>query len=313
MLPQYRNPVYDGYFADPFILRAADGYYAYGTGSVLDNGLVFEILRSRDLTSWESIGAALEPVSPELGTTYWAPEVACIDGVYWLYYSVGVEDAGHQIRVASASSPGGPFLDAGVNLTPGEIFAIDPHPFRDDDGSWYLYFARDVLDGERVGTQLAADVLESPTSLRGDTTSVLCATADWQLYQRDRLMYGKTCDWYTLEGPAVVRRDGRYYCIYSGGSWQGPGYGVSWASADHPLGPWQQPDPEARLLETVPGRVIGPGHSNVASTPDGDDVIVYHAWEPTLSKRQMFIDELRWTSAGPQIDGAAHRAPARQG
>lgn len=313
MLPEYRNPVYDGYFADPFILRTGDGYYAYGTGSVFDNGVVFEILHSRDLISWESIGGALQPVSPDLGTTYWAPEVVSINGVYWLYYSVGTEDVGHQIRVASAYSPAGPFVDRGVNLTPHERFAIDPHPFRDLDGTWYLYYARDVLDGERVGTQLAVDVLEKPASLRGEATSVLCATADWQLYQRDRLMYGKTRDWYTLEGPAVVRRNGRYYCIYSGGSWKGSGYGVSWAVADHPLGPWEQPDPEARLLQTVPGAAIGPGHSNVVTTPDGGDILVYHAWEPTLTRRQMFIDELAWTAAGPTTPRSAQSAPRTKG
>lgn len=299
MVAKYRNPVYDGYFADPFILRTSEGYFAYGTGRIVD-GLVFEVLHSPDLVAWRSLGGALEPVSAQLGTTYWAPEVACINGIYWLYYSVGVEDAGHQLRVASASSPLGPFIDRGVNLTPDEMFAIDPHPFHDIDGTWYLYYARDVLDGERVGTQLAADVLQSPTSLRGDARPVLCATAEWQLYERNRLMYGKTYDWYTLEGPAVVRRNGRYYCIYSGGSWKGAGYGVSWASAEHPLGPWQQPDPEARLLETVPGRLIGPGHSNVATTPEGEDIIVYHAWDASLTRRQMYLDPLTWTSAGPE-------------
>ena len=37
-------------------------------------------------------------------------------------------------------------------------------------------------------------------------------------------MYGATYDWHTLEGPAVRRRDGTYYCFYSGGSWLTEGY-----------------------------------------------------------------------------------------
>lgn len=71
---------------------------------------------------------------------------------FWLYYSVGFEDRGHHLRVAVSRSPTGPFIDQGVNLSPTERFAIDASPFRDDDGTWYLFHARDVLEGDRVGT-----------------------------------------------------------------------------------------------------------------------------------------------------------------
>ena len=61
----YRNPVYDGYFADPFVLRAGERYLAYGTGSIVD-GLVFEVLESTDLASWRRIGGALQPLPPQM-------------------------------------------------------------------------------------------------------------------------------------------------------------------------------------------------------------------------------------------------------
>ena len=61
MPPRYRNPVHDGYFADPFVLRTESGYVAYGTGGVVD-GRVFEVLRSDDLVSWRRAGGALEPL-----------------------------------------------------------------------------------------------------------------------------------------------------------------------------------------------------------------------------------------------------------
>ena len=47
-----------------------------------------------------------------------------------------------------------------------ELFAIDPHPFH-DDGRWYLYYARDVLDADRVGTHLAVAELSDMTALAG--------------------------------------------------------------------------------------------------------------------------------------------------
>ena len=92
-----------------------------------------------------------------------------------------------------------------------------------------------MLDVERAGTQLAVDVLTTMTSLAGSAQDVLGASADWQIYQRDREMYGSTYDWHTLEGPSVRLHEGTYYCLYSGGSWQTEGYAVSWARASSPL------------------------------------------------------------------------------
>ena len=180
---EYCNPVHDGYFADPFVMRTDDGYVAIGTGRSVD-GKVFEVLRSPDLVHWRSVGGALVPPSG-LGTDFWAPEVAHADGRWWMYYSVGTGDAGHHLRVAVADDPVGPYRDLDVNLTPDERFAIDPHPFQDRDGVWWLYFARDVLEGERVGTMLAVRRLQGMSALTGPTIGVLEASADWQIYQRD--------------------------------------------------------------------------------------------------------------------------------
>jgi arabinan endo-1,5-alpha-L-arabinosidase len=299
----YRNPVYDGYFADPFVLRTEDRYVAYGTGSAVE-GRVFEILVSPDLVTWTSAGGALLPLPPEHGTDYWAPEVAEAEGRFWMYYSVGHGHAAHHLRVAAADTPLGPFVDAGVNLTPDERFAIDPHPFRDRDGSWYLYYARDVLEGERVGTSLAVAPMPSMTSLAGRGRSVLAPSADWQIFERQRSMYGRVYDWHTLEGPTVRAHDGAYYCVYSGGSFLGEGYGVAWARADSPLGPWTEPaDGSNRLLATVPGHVRGPGHNSIVTTFGGSDVLVYHAWDEAGEKRQMCIDPLLWQADGPTTPG----------
>ena len=299
----YRNPVYDGYFADPFVLRWEGRYVAYGTGSSVD-GRLFEVLESPDLANWTRVGGAMDPIAAELGTDCWAPEVVEADGRFWLYYSVGHGDVGHHLRVAIADHPYGPFVDVGVDLTPHERFAIDPHPFRDADGTWYLFYARDVLNASRVGTQIAVDALTSMTALRGEARTVLEASADWQLYQAQRQMYGSTYDWYTLEGPAVRHHGGTYYCLYSGGSWQTEGYAVAWASAPSPLGPWTEPRPvTGRLLAAVPGHVRGPGHNCIVTTYGGTDVLVYHAWDDTTTKRMMCIDPVEWRADGPHTSG----------
>lgn len=301
--PTYTNPVYPRYFADPFVLDHDRVYYAFGTGEGATAGRAFEVLRSDDLVNWTSLGGALELLASD-ATDYWAPEVAFEGGEFFMYYSAGIGDKGHQVRVATSRAPEGPYRDAGAVLTPQDPFTIDAHPFRDDDGQWYLYYARDFLEGERVGTALSVDRLTSMTSLAGDPRPVLRATADWQIFRYNRAMYGNTYDWYTLEGPFVRKRGGLYYCLYSGGAWEEPNYGVSYGVAEHPLGPFREPPHDGpSLLRSIPGRVVGPGHNSVVTGPDGEDYLVYHAWDPEKTGRRMCIDRLAWTPDGPRTSG----------
>jgi beta-xylosidase len=298
----FTNPVHLGSFADPFVLDHDGWYYAYGTDTLTESPRAFEVLRSKDLVTWDSLGRCLGDLE-RTSRDYWAPEVALHDGLFHLYYSVGVEDREHSIRVATATRPEGPFTDTGRILTPHERFAIDAHPFRDENGDWYLFYARDVLEGDRVGTSLAVDRLVDMVTLAGDPVPVLRATSDWQLFKSQRPMYGKVLDWYTLEGPFVVRRGGRLWCFYSGGAWTGAGYGVSYAVADTPLGPWTEPEPGPAVMRSRPGALEGPGHNSIAVGPDGQDYLVYHAWDADHTARRMCIDRLDWTPSGPRTNG----------
>lgn len=298
----YRNPVYPATFADPFVLRHEDWFYAYGTNERAESAWAFEVLRSRDLVTWSSLGRSLR-VRGGSARDHWAPEVAHADGRFWMYYSVGDEDRDHRLRVAVADHPAGPFEDLDVELTPHERFAIDASPFRDDAGDWWLFYARDVLEGDRPGTSLAVDRLVGMDRLAGSPTTILRATGDWQRFRRDRPMYGGTYDWHTLEGPFVVGRHGRLWCTYSGGAWTGAGYGVSYAVADHPLGPWTEPLPGPTLLQTRRGIIEGPGHSSIVVGADDEDYLVYHAWDRDHTARRMCIDRLTWGPDGPATAG----------
>src|SRR5204863_4948749 len=126
--------------------------------------------------------ALLRP-DPALGTHFWAPEVAFAENKFWLYYSVGFAEQNHQLRVATSDTPLGPFQDFGrALLDPARCsFAIDAHPFRDDDGQWYLFFAQDFLDcadGVRPGTALSVAPLKSMTELGGEPRVILRARHD---------------------------------------------------------------------------------------------------------------------------------------
>ncbi len=318
----YTNPVYPEYFADPFVWRTDGGYYAIGTGHDEARGVVtaahaptiFPLLYSVDLIAWTPVGRALIRPDPKCGTTFWAPEVVRAQGQWWLYYSAGFEDRQHHLRVASSDRPSGPYVDCGALTRVDECpFAIDPHAFQDDDGRWYLFHSRDFLNAvdergrtARAGTALVVYPLESMTQLAVDGVTVARAHYDWQRFRKDRPMYGATYDWHTLEGPCLVKHQDRYYCLYSGGCWQTDTYGVDYVVGESVLGPYSDEGAAhgARLLRTVPDRLIGPGHCSVVTAPDDEHLyIVYHAWDRAMTARRMCIDPLRISELGIECSG----------
>lgn len=315
----YTNPVYPEYFADPFVWQYQGMYYAIGTGPAeaagevdeLHQRRVFPLLQSKDLVQWQSAGNALLRPNPALGDNFWAPEVAYHEGTFYLYYSVGHGDKNHQLRVATSAEPLGPYEDVKQPLIELESckFAIDPSPFQDDDGQWYLFYAQDFLDtepGVRAGTALVVDRLLTMTTLAGEPRVVLRARHDWQRFLADRPMYGGIYDWHTLEGPCVRKHGDRYYCFYSGGRWETESYGVDYGVADHVLGPYSDTGNEQgpRVLRSHPGSVLGPGHNSIAVHPDhSTEYLVYHAWDLAMTARRMFIDRLLWTAEGPRCYG----------
>lgn len=316
----HANPAYAGYFADPFVWKSHDTYYAIGTGASEAAGepigKIFPILQSTDFFTWQFASSAMIRPEHGLGSNFWAPEVAHADGTFYLYYSVGHGDKNHQLRVATSDSAQGPYHDSGKALIDPATcpFAIDAHPFQDDDGQWYLFYATDFLDTPaeaRAGTALKVARMKSMTELADAGLVVLRARSDWQRFQSNRAMYGRAWDWHTLEGPCVRKHGGRYYCFYSAGRWENESYGVDYGVAEHVMGPYSDKGNESgpRVLRTIPGSVIGPGHNSIVVGPDAEtEYIVYHAWDKEMKERQMFIDKLIWTNDGPRCEGPTRGA-----
>ncbi len=307
------KPVLDDYFADPFVWEFNGEFLAVGTGEREAHGdpseLIFPVLRSPDLKNWQRCSRALLRPNPSLGTHFWAPEVAHHQDKFFLYYSVGFEDRNHQIRVATSDRPTGPFQDVGRALVdPANCpFAIDAHPYRDDDGKWYLFYARDFLDCDanvRAGTALMVAPMKSMVELDHEGRVILRASRDWQRFERGRCIHGGIYDWHTLEGPFVRKHGARYYCFYSGGCWETESYGVDYGIAESIMGPYSDGGNECgpRVLHTLRGELLGPGHNSIVRARDGAEWIVYHAWDPSMTARRMFIDRLNWTAAGPRCE-----------
>ncbi len=303
------NPFWPSSFADPFVLKVRGRYYAYATehaGHPPDGSQVFPILTSTDLVSWQEVGKAL----PTLGQPYffyWAPEVTVYNDQFLLYYAVHTEEFKSGIRVAVADRPEGPFIDTGHDLTSSIVpWAIDPHVFRDQDGQWYLYMTIEYLEPSTgfIGSGNAVDRLLNPFTLQGNITRVTPPSQAWQLFEAQRESKGGI-DWYTVEGPTVVRHRKRYYEMYSGGCFYRDNYAVSYATSATPMGPgglhdtswhdWQGTEDHILLLHGDREHLISPGHNSFVLGPNNvDQYIAYHALQPDMIERRPCLDRLFW-------------------
>jgi GH43 family beta-xylosidase len=304
-LVTYLNPVYPKSFPDPFVLKFKGEYFAYSTGFAAD-GNVFSVVRSNDLVHWTEVGGAMKPLEPS-PPYYWAPEVTYDNGKFYLYYSVGNETL-MEIRVAVSDWPDGGFVDSGRRLT-NEDFAIDAHVFIDDDGSKYLFYATDFLDYTHIGTGTVVDRMLDWFTLEGKPRPVTRAKYDWQVYDPNRKEKGGV-RWHTVEGPAVLRRKGLYYEMFSGGNWQDTSYGVSFAVSSEIQNPdeWTQFSDGTKvlpILRTLGDTVVGPGHNCIVRGPNNRELYcVYHRWID--GNRVMAIDRLDFAGERMFIVGASH-------
>jgi hypothetical protein len=168
-----------------------------------------------------------------------------------------------------------------------------------DDGVWHLFYATDFLDHTHIGTGTMRDRLLDPFTPAGQPTPVTRPRYDWHVYDPRRAEKGGV-RWHTIEGSFVIERKGRFYQMFSGGNWQNPTYGVSYAVADaiDQAGEWEQVcdgDRVLPILRTIPGEVIGPGHNSAVRGPDNvQPYCVYHRWRPDGSARVLAIDPLDW-------------------
>jgi GH43 family beta-xylosidase len=86
---------------------------------------------------------------------------------------------------------------------------------------------------------------------------------------------------------------------------------VDYAIADHVLGPYSGAGGEngPRILKTVPGKVVGPGHNSIVDGPDGSsEYIAYHAWDIGRQARRLCIDPLVWDAGVPRCPGPSWSA-----
>ena len=225
---------------------------------------VFYTFSSPDLKHWSKSAQPIfqfkdAPWIAANGRDYngaWAPSIAKKDGRYYLYYSVGPQNAQGPARigVAVGATPQGPFKDNGKALITGEkgFEAIDPMVFRDPQSGQYFLYAGGSAGSKLRVWEMAPDMVNLAREIPVDNPPQF------------------------TEGAFMHFANGRYYLSYSHGFYGGASYSVHYATSDSPTGPWQYRGPILRSDLTRKG----PGHhSFVRDARDGQWYIVYHRWQ----------------------------------
>lgn len=245
--------------ADPFVTLFGDTYYAYGTGGAnVKNG--FECFTSTDLKTWKSQGQALSPDDSYGTWGFWAPEVYYRekDKKYYMFYSTE-----EHICVATSDSPTGPFKQKKKQPIWDEK-SIDTSLFVDTDGTPYLFLVR-FTGGNVIWS---AELTDDWASIKPETlTECIRATDPWEL--------AKDVPACVAEGPSVMKVGDTYYLFYSCNHYQSKQYGVGYATADSPRGPWRKAHSNP-ILQGGENQ-YGTGHGAPFIDRDGNLRYVYHA------------------------------------
>ncbi len=303
-------------------------YYAYGTGKG------FPVLHSHDLFHWRSVGRALSQrpswVVHRSNWDPWGPSVlqtsrpcpgARSGPCFILYYASASKgsvpgNTRHPlcIGVATSAHPGGPFSDRGIlqelapaqGSLPGLPFGcgdaggytnIDPAPFVDRDGRAYLYFS----------TSHACASPPPSLCVSRPTISVVRLSANLlhAAGPREPLFSGTPGTWEqapwgpVVEGPWMVHRGPTYFLFYSGGAYNRR-YGMGYATASSPMGPFTKSAANPILKDS--SHVLSTGGGSVVTGASRVTWMAY-AGRPNRFKasRELFIAALAWTGGHPSM------------
>lgn len=263
---------------DPTVIYHGGKYYLYPTG---DNHS-YDVYISNDLVHWTKGPKVFR--SSERGV--WAPDVffSNDDGMFYLYYTVN-----GRIGVATADRPDGVFRDRGSLISNG----IDAHLFRDDDGSYFLYYAR------YPDFAIFVQPMESPLMKKGAAVQLISPSEAWEKK-----------DVPVTEAPWMIRHQGVYYLLYSGGSADSENYAIGYATATHPLGPFIKY--RGNPIIRKGGGIFGPGHVSVIPDQAGKLWMVYHQQKDETRgwNRIICIDPL-WFDGKGVLHGKASRLTPR--
>jgi hypothetical protein len=328
----YRNPVYRGSFADPFVLRVGRTFFAYGT-NVFDGGRQTNVpvLMSPDLVQWDR--APVEALPDDgLGSwvdrsaargRIWAPAAlarSASDGTpyYVLYYTAPHRRDGvtrQCIGTATSGSPVGPFDDDrdrplvcqvhhGGSIDPSVAYV--PGTTGPNRPAFLVWKSDEIALQNGSDASLWARALgPDGRSFTGSARVLLTANPRWFAWER---AFGGG----QIEGPSVAhdRARNRFTLFYSAGPYDSPAYAMGYASCTNDGGlPGRCYRPETAergpWVRSVAG-AYGPGGQEVFRGR-GHWWFAYHAYSSAVERSGASLSTER------PYDPATVRAPGGDG
>lgn len=281
--------------ADPFILHHEGWYYFIASVPEYDR---LEIRRAADIDGLRAAKPVVvwhKPDSGPMSQLIWAPELHNIDGTWVIYFAAththDLDELGmfqHRMfaLVCDDADPlSGMWWEKGQVKTPFDTFALDATTFRHQGRQWYLWAqkAPDIVGN----TNLYLAELENPWTIKGQPVMLSKPEFDWE------------CRGFLVnEGPAVVVHGNRLFVSYSASATdENYCMGLLWIDID--ANPMQASNWHKSLQPVFTtsdeNRQFGPGHNSFTQTPDGKDVLVYHARNYTEIEGDPLYDPNRHT------------------
>lgn len=233
----------------------------------------------------------------------WAPDAACKDGKYYLYFPAKKADGIFQIGVATADNPAGPFTPEAAPIEGS--YSIDPAVF-EDEGEFYMYFGG-IWGGQlqKYRDNVYGDLNEEPAGAEPALQArVARLGADMKQFaeapravvivdQQGRELRADDHDRRYFEGPWMHKYRGKYYFSYS----TGDTHLLCYATGDSPYGPFTY---QGVILTPVLGWTT---HHSIVEI-DGRCYLFYH--DSSLSGgvthlRSVKVTELHYDDSGKII------------
>jgi len=263
------NPIIMG---DPFMYKYNNRYYLTGTYGSANEG--FPCYISDDMIHWKFNGMLWQKNENSWASeAFWAPEVKFYNNKFYLTYS-GLSKEKKELRIALAVSdnPEGPFKDLHAPWFDFGFGAIDGDIFVDGDQP-YLYFSMNGFkDGYSFGIIYGVKLAKDLSAPVGDTVKLLEASQPWERVNWEH----NRCN----EGPFVFKYNDTYYMTYSGNHTFEQNYGIGYATASSPLGPWTKADENPIAAKDTIQHISGIGHNSLLPTKhENKKLIIYHTHE----------------------------------
>lgn len=255
-----RNPIVNGWYADPEARKYGDRYYIWVTGSNVKNNL--DAFSSEDLVHWEKHEAVIAMEDfPHVHKCVWAPTTIEKNGKYYLVFAtndIHSDDEPGGLELAVADQPEGPYHACLPGQLVGEFHngaqPIDAHLFKDDDGTVYLYY----------GGWSHCNVCRMKEDMSG-----LQPLEDGS----DEYFREITPEDY-VEAPCMIKYRGMYYFMWSAGDWTRGTYHVNYCTSKSPVEGFTT---ATNILSAQLPLAEGPGHHGFIYLEERDEfLIAYH-------------------------------------